>query len=109
MYRLLTQICNRLLTAFDSFLARRHVGEPCFKKPSATLDRVVFSFRVPELRKAAPATMPRFRVFRRDALGNVDELQATKAGDGFVSPPNPGSAYAWFSDGFAQTFEYVCD
>ena len=44
---------------------------------AATLDRIVFTFRVPELRRAAPDTMPRFRVFRRDAYGHVDVLQAT--------------------------------
>ena len=75
----------------------------------ATLDKVVFSFRVPELRTNSPATMPRFRVFRRDADGNVDEMKLTTAGDGFASPDNPATASAWYQDGHAQTFEYVCD
>lgn len=75
----------------------------------ATLEKVVFTFRVPEKRGAAPATMPQFRVFRRDVNGKVEPLQATVLGDGYASPENPGSAELWFKNGAAQSFEYVCD
>ena len=75
----------------------------------ATLDRVTFFFRVPELRRRAPEAMPRFRVFRVDAEGNADEMKSTELGDGFASPINPGSAQAWFKAGDAHEFVYECD
>lgn len=75
----------------------------------ATLDKVVFTFRVPYLRPAAPSAMPRFRVFRRDKVGSVEFLGSTTVGDGYRSPENPGSALAWYAQGAAQTFEYTCD
>ena len=75
----------------------------------ATLDRLTFTFRVPELRRRSPDTMPRFRVFRRDAYGHVSVLQATALADGYASPENPGSGVTWYAKGDAQTFEYVCD
>lgn len=75
----------------------------------STLERVVFHFRVPAGRTRAPAEMPRFRVFRVNAMGETSELKATANEDGFASPVNPGSASAWYAGGEAQQFVYDCD
>ncbi len=75
----------------------------------ATLDRLVFRFRVPYLRKSTPTTMPKLRVFRADRDGNVDVLKSTTLGDGYAGPENPGTSVAWHAGGAIQEFDYVCD
>lgn len=75
----------------------------------STLERAIFHFRVPEGRTRAPASMPKFRIFRVDPSGIASELKSTANGDGFASPDNPGSAAAWFAGGEPQQFVYECD
>lgn len=82
-----------------------------------TLVSVSVNFRVPFSRSQAPVTMPKVRVIRRDAAGNVtllrgqttDALGLTADAQGFVSMPKVNSAAAWFANGAVQTLTFICD
>jgi len=84
---------------------------------SATLTKVVLTFRVPSVRTKAPAALPRFRVLRSDTNGETvplkstttDALGFTADANGWISPPVVASGSAWSLDGFAQRLTYLCD
>jgi len=61
-----------------------------------------------------PASMPMFRVFKVDVLGNTTNLFTSAAtpgwvGNGFVQVSSPASGTAWYNAGATQTFTYTCD
>lgn len=64
---------------------------------------------------APPTSMPQFRVFAVDTLGNVTNLsQSTTqpgwAGNGFIQwNPAPASGTAWYNGGNVQVFTYTFD
>lgn len=78
----------------------------------SALKSVEFTFRVAIPRVYAPIAMPKFRVLRIPRDVNAEDpkpLRATADGLGFDSPPLLTSASAWYADGTAQTFQYVCN
>lgn len=78
----------------------------------ATMTKVALHFRVATKRIYAPLAMPKIRIMRvpRDGVAaSPAPLKGTSDGLGFASPTRVTSGEAWYLDGAAQTFEYVCD
>ena len=82
----------------------------------STLEKVTVFFRVAKPRVYAPIAMPKIRILRvpkdsGDGFLSVlpEPLKDTTDGLGFASPPLVTSPSAWYANGEAQSFDYVCD
>lgn len=78
----------------------------------STLASLRIYFRVAVKRQHAPIAMPKFRVMRiaKDGLTTKPvPLKLTSDGTGFASPALVTSPSAWYANGAAQFFDYVCD
>lgn len=72
----------------------------------------VVKIRVPTSRSKVPLAMPRLRIIRVDADGNVESLRVQSSivdANGYSSFPTVTSGDAWYSSGSAQTWTFTCD
>jgi hypothetical protein len=88
---------------------------PLFVHDGSAIEGVAFSFGVAvHSFSSPPASMPAFRVYARDALGNIIPLSSTIVeptliANGFKPFPTPASGSAWHASGATQTINYLCD
>lgn len=76
----------------------------------ATLTKVEVRFRVASSRQYAPLGMPKMRVMRVPIdPRSTDPVALRSTTDGFDGPALVTSGAAWYADGAAQSFTYVCD
>jgi len=79
---------------------------------ASRLTKATLWFRVPIPRDEVPQALPRVRIVRSDDEGNLVPLQSTTNGadsDGWIAIASPTTGGAWYSNGEAQSFEYICD
>lgn len=97
---------GRVVETSDLYLPLRVVD-------GATVLSVKLHFRVASRRTFAPIAMPKLRIMRvaHDSSGtNLPvPLRETADGLGYDFLPLATTPDAWYADGAAQTFEYVCD
>lgn len=81
------------------------------------LQSASLSFRINHPREQLPVETPKIRIVRvafisGESIGEIQPLMSQAAGadkDGFVSFPMPNTPAAWYANGEAQEFVYVCD
>jgi hypothetical protein len=76
----------------------------------ATFASATITFSVKQSHSGVPASLPMFRVYRVDVLGNVTALFTTGTiAGGYVQFAAPGSGAAWYNSGNPQTLLLTCD
>lgn len=78
----------------------------------STVTTVTFNFKVGTTHPSVPAILPRMRVVRMSANGDLAPMKSVGSGadiNGYVTVTTPVSGAAWYNGGAAKTFVYTCD